>query len=138
MKQLNQTEALNENIIRMQLKQAVEFKLLKEQLQDTYQSLKPINLIKSTLHDVKLAPDIKTNIFNNAIGLTTGYISKIVLFGASRNPLTKLMGTLLQFAVTNIASKHGQDIKLAGENLIHRILKFRSNKKKEFNYNGNS
>lgn len=138
MKHLNPTDALNEKIISVQLKQAVELKLLKEQFHHTYQSLKPINLIKSTLHEVELVPEIKTNLFNNAIGLTTGYISKIVLFGASRNPITKLMGTLLQFAVTNFASKHGQDIKLAGENIIHRFLKFRSSKKREFQHNGNA
>lgn len=137
MKHLNQTDALNEKIISVQFKQVVELKLLKEQFHHTYQSLKPINLIKSTLHEVELAPEIKTSLFNNAIGLTTGYISKKVLIGASRNPITKLMGTLLQFAVTNIASKHGQDIKLAGENILHRLLKFRSNSKKEFHHNGN-
>lgn len=138
MTHLNQTDALNEKIIIVQNKQANELKLLKEQFHHTYQSLRPINLIKSTLHEVELAPEIKTSLFNNAIGLTTGYLSKIVLFGSSRNPITKLMGTLLQFAMTNIASKHGQDIKLAGENIVHRILKFRINKKKEFHHNGDA
>ena len=86
---------------------------------------------------MKSAPEVKTNLFNNAIGLTTGYISKLVLFGASRNPIKKLIGTILQFAVTNIASKHGQEIKLAGENILHRILKLKNNTKKEFHHNGN-
>ena len=137
MKHLNQTDALNEKILSLQYKQAVELKLLKEQFHYTYQTLRPINLIKSTLNEVKSAPEVKTNLFNNAIGLTTGYISKLVLFGASRNPIKKLIGTILQFAVTNIASKHGQEIKLAGENILHRILKLKNNTKKEFHHNGN-
>ncbi len=137
MKHLNQTDALNEKILSLQYKQAVELKLLKAQFHHTYQTLSPINLIKSTLNEVKSAPEVKTNLFNNAIGLTTGYISKLVLFGASRNPIKKLIGTILQFAVTNIASKHGQEIKLAGENILHRILKLKNNTKKEFHHNGN-
>ena len=137
MNHLNQTDALNEKILSLQYKQAVELKLLKEQFHYTYQTLRPINLIKSTLNEVKSAPEVKTNLFNNAIGLTTGYISKLVLFGASRNPIKKLIGTILQFAVTNIASKHGQEIKLAGENILHRILKLKNNTKKEFHHNGN-
>lgn len=133
----NQTDALNKKIILLQHKQAVELKLLKEQFHFTYQSLKPVNLIKGTFNEVAESPEIKNNIVNNAIGLATGYLSKIVLFGASRNPITKLMGTLLQFTVTNIAAKHGDTIKSAGENIVHRILKFRKESKKEFHNSGN-
>ncbi len=137
MKPKNPTDTLKENIMYLQGKQAVELKLMKEQFHTTYESLKPINLIKGTFNEVVESPQIKSNIVNNAIGLTTGYLSKIVLFGASRNPLTKIMGTLLQFAVTNIAAKHSDTIKSAGEIIVHRILKFRKDSKKEFHNNSN-
>lgn len=118
----DQTQVLNETILYMQNKQATELYLLKEQFHITLESLKPINLLKSTVKKSTESPEIKTNIVNNVIGLTTGYLSKLVLFGASRNPIARMLGTVFQFAVTNFASKNGTSIQTAGENILHRIL----------------
>ena len=133
---INETDALNKSILLLQNKQEDELVLLKEQFHITYESLKPINIIKTTLSKVVESPELKSNIVNNVIGAATGYLSKIVLFGASRNPVTRLMGTLLQFAVTNITAKHGDTIKLAGEKIIQRFMKEKKEPKKEFHNNG--
>lgn len=133
---INETDALNKSILLLQNKQEDELVLLKEQFHITYESLKPINIIKTTLSKVVESPELKSNIVNNVIGAATGYLSKIVLFGASRNPVTRLMGTLLQFAVTNITTKHGDTIKLAGEKIIQRFMKEKKEPKKEFHHNG--
>lgn len=49
MKKKNETDTLNQTIISLQNKQAQELKSLKEQFHLTYESLKPINLIKNTI-----------------------------------------------------------------------------------------
>ena len=133
---INETDALNKSILLLQNKQEDELVLLKEQFHITYESLKPINIIKTTVSKVMESPELKNNLVNNVIGAATGYLSKIVLFGASRNPVTRLMGTLLQFAVTNITAKHGDTIKLAGEKIIQRFMKEKKEPKKEFHNNG--
>jgi hypothetical protein len=137
MKKKNETDALNETITLLENKRAEELKLLKEQLHVVQDNLKPINLLKSTFHEITSSPEIKNNIVSNTIGITTGYLTKKVLFGASHNPIKKLFGTLLQFAIANIVSKHSDGIKSAGENLLHRFLKHRKEAKKEFHKNGN-
>ena len=137
MKKKNGTDALNKAISSLQNKQAQELKLLKEQFHLTYESLKPINLIKSTFHEVAISPDIKNNIVNNVIGLTTGYLSKKVLMGTSHNPIKRLLGTLLQFAIANVVSKHSDKIKSTGENILLHILKYRKEKEQDFSKNGN-
>lgn len=119
----NQTEALNKAIEVLQKKKDIEFELLKEQFHITYESLKPINLIKSTLADVASSPELKNNVLNNLIGLTTGYISKKVLLGSSRNPIKILLGSLFQFAIAKVVSKHTESIKSTGENILFNILK---------------
>lgn len=86
MKKKNETDALNEAISLLENKQAHELKLLKEQFQVAYESLKPINIIKSTFREVTSSPEIKNNIVNNAIGLTTGYLSRKVLVGQHTIP----------------------------------------------------
>ena len=114
-----------------------EFESLKEQFHITYESFKPINIIKSTFHEITTSPEIKNDILSNTIGITAGYLTKKVIFGASHNPLKKLLGTLLQFALTNIISKHTDGIKSIGENLLVRFLKHRKESKKELDQNSN-
>jgi hypothetical protein len=126
MKKKNETDALNERIVLLQNKQALELKLLKEQFHLTYESLKPINLFKSTVDEVVSSPDIKDNMLNNVIGLAVGYLSRKVLLRASHNPIKNILGTVLQFAVANVVSKHSDTIKSTGENILQRILKYRN------------
>lgn len=122
---------LNEAIILLQNKQAHELALMQEQFHLLHEYLKPGNLIKSALNEVVESPEIKNNMVNNAIGLVTGFLTKNVLFGSSRNPLAKVFGNLLQFAVTNVVSKHPQGIKSFGESLFLRFLKYRKAPEKE-------
>ena len=132
MNKINQTEALNKTIAALQEKKEIEFSLLKEQFQITYESLKPINLIKSTLANVASSPELKNNVLNNVIGLTTGYISKKVILGNTRNPIKILLGSLFQFAVANVVSKHTESLKSTGEIILKRI--FRNKDKKDHGY----
>ncbi len=136
MKKKNETDTLNETIVSLQNKQVQELESLKAQFHLTYESFKPINLIKSTFHDITSSPEIKHDIISNTIGITTGYLTKKVLFGASHSPVKKLFGTLLQFALANIISKHTGDIKSTGKNLLYRFLKHRKESKKEVHHNG--
>ena len=132
MNKINQTEALNKTIAALQEKKEIEFSLLKEQFQITYESLKPINLIKSTLANVASSPELKNNVLNNVIGLTTGYISKKVILGNTRNPIKILLGSLFQFAIANVVSKHTDSLKSTGEIILKRI--FRNKDKKDHEY----
>lgn len=137
MKNINQTDALNKVIEVLQKKKEIEFLVLKEQFQITYESLKPINLIKSTLVDVASSPELKNNVLNNVIGLTTGYISKKVLLGSSRNPIKILLGSLFQFAIAKVVSKHTEGIKTTGENILFNILSFKKKSNQNFSQNEN-
>lgn len=97
----NATQTLDDRIALLESKKSNEFYLLKEQWQTTYESLKPVNLIKSTFRDVASSPEIKSHLVGNLIGLGTGYLSKKIMFGGTHNPIKKIIGTILQFAVSN-------------------------------------
>jgi hypothetical protein len=123
----NETDLLNELIITMEKKHAYDLELLKEQFHVAYESLKPLNLIKSVFHDVTDSLEIKSNLINNAIGLCTGFLSKKLLTGSSQNPIKKVLGTLIQFGVANLVSKHSDDIKSIGGNFLKHFLKLDKN-----------
>lgn len=118
MKNRNETDSLNELIILQEQKYDMDLELLKEQFHVAYESLKPINLIKSLFHEVTASPEIKNDMVSNVIGLGTGFLSKKLLIDGSHNPAKRVFGTLIQFAVTNLVSKHSDNIKTIVGNLL--------------------
>jgi hypothetical protein len=138
MKNKNETDTLNDALILLQNKRAHELTLLKAQWHTTYESLKPINLIKSSFLKASSSLEVKNNVFSNALSLGIGFLTKKILVGNSHNPFKRLIGTILQFAVANVVSKHSDSINSTGVNLVQRFLKYRKESKKEFHGNGNS
>ncbi len=135
MKRDYQSERLNNAINLLKSRQELELRLLKEQFYITYEGLKPISIFKNIFSEITSSPDIKDNILNNVIGLTTGYISKKVVFGSSHNPLKKLLGTILQFAISNAVVKNSESIKAIGENIFSGLFGNLSTSKKNFSEN---
>lgn len=115
MKNNNQADALKDAIAVLQQKQAGELKLLREQFHITYDSLKPMNLLKKGFQDITSLPDLKDGLINNVIGLATGYLSKKVLIGATRNPIKRILGTVLEFAVAGLVTKQVKEAKETAE-----------------------
>lgn len=115
MKNNNQADALKDAIAVLQQKQAGELKLLREQFHITYDSLKPMNLLKKGFQDITSLPDLKDGLINNVIGLATGYLSKKVLIGATRNPIKRILGAVLEFAVAGLVTKQVKEAKETAE-----------------------
>ena len=107
----------------LESEQAVKEKLLKEQFLLTYDSLRPVNLIKGTIKDIVTSPDLLENILGSTIGLATGYLSKKIVVGASGNKFKKLMGSVLQFGVTNLVAQHPDPIKLFSRIILKHIFR---------------
>lgn len=114
---------LKEAIFLLKKKQTVELKLLKEHMQTVKESLKPVNLIKGLFRQVTSAPEIKGDILGSIIGLATGCVSKKAFVGGSNNPITKIIGSLLQMGVSNVASNNSDSIKSIGEKLFQLVFK---------------
>ncbi|HSY60522.1 MAG TPA: hypothetical protein VK796_01550 [Cytophaga sp.] len=119
----NRQDDLKEAIYLLKKKQALELKLLKEQVHVVHESIKPANLIKNAFKQVTSAPDLKGNIIDNVIGLVSGFVSKKAFVGGSHNPLTKIAGALLEIGITNVATKNAGTIKSIGEKLAQIIFK---------------
>src|ERR1017187_8509038 len=115
MKNISATDKLRQSILLLEVKQAEELMVLKEQIYIAYESIKPVNIFKDAFHEVVSSPEIKTDIISQAIGLATGYLSKKVMVGASHNPIKKLLGNILQVAIARVVSKNSETIKSTGE-----------------------
>jgi hypothetical protein len=122
MNEITSTTKLREAILLLEIKQANEKCLLKEQFKTIQESLKPVNLIKNALNELVTAPDLKGNLLITGLSLAAGYLSKKVVIGSTRNPLKKILGTLLQVAVSNMASKNSDGIKSTALHLINTMF----------------
>lgn len=123
MKTKNATNTLNDLILVQEMKYTDDLYQLKNQFDVAYQSVKPINLIKNLVHKVTASTEIKNDLLSNLIGFGTGFISKKILLGSLHNPVTKVLGTIFEFAIANVVSKNADGIKTIGGNLLKHFFK---------------
>ena len=123
MQNITSSKALRNAIQLMEEEQAIKGQLLKEQVLTTYESLKPINLIKNTLKDLSSSPYLIENIAGSVVGIATGYVSKKIVIGASANIFRKLFGTILQFGITNLVAQRSDAIKSVGQYIVQQVFR---------------
>jgi len=122
MQNITSTAELKNAIQLLEVERGINEQLLKEQFHITYESLRPVNLLKGTLKDIASSPYLIDNILGAAMGLASGYLSKKIFIGASGNKFRKFLGSILQFGVTNVVAQHPDAIKSFGQFIFQHIL----------------
>lgn len=130
MKTITTQAELKVEIALLEIKHANNAIALREQFELMYESLRPINLIKSTVEDLTSSPDFRGHLINSTIGLGAGYLTKKVIVGATHNPIKQILGTLLQVGITSIVAKNGDGIVLGAMNWLGQVFS-KKNKKHE-------
>ena len=121
-------ESLKGSIRLLEIQQAEEGKILKEQFKITYESLKLVNLVKSSLKELTESVEIKNNLFESIVSIVTGYLTKKLMISSSSNPFKKILGVLIQLGVTNLVAKNAETIRIY---IIEFIDRFLHSKEKE-------
>lgn len=111
----------------LEVEQSAQELLVKEQLHEVYESLRPVNIIRGTIKDLISfsTSSITGNLAGTAIGAAGGFLLKRLFVGSSGNIFRKLFGNILQLGVTNIASKKSESINSFGQSLLQRIFRKR-------------
>ena len=122
MLKMNSEMSLRDTILELERRQVEEGKLLKEQFHLVYESIQPINIIKSTFKEAAASDDLKDNILNTSIGLVVGYLSKMLFEDTSTSLLKKLFGTAILFGITNIVAKNPETVKSLGKGFLKIIM----------------
>lgn len=115
-------ESLREEIQVLEIRQSEEGKLVKEQLLITYENLKPINILKSIVKDVYSSDSYTQDFMEIVAGMTSGFVTKKLIIGRSKNPFLKLIGLAIQFGMTTLVAKKFNAIKDSVMNLLNRVL----------------
>jgi hypothetical protein len=128
MQNITSVAELKNAIQLLEVEQNLKGKILKEQFYLVYENFKPINLLTGTLKDIVKSPYIIDNILGTVMGLATGYLSKKIFIGASGNKIKKIIGSILQFGITNVITQNSDSINTFGRSLFQHFLR-----KKEMN-----
>lgn len=115
-------DSLRQAINELEIRQKEEKILLKEQLVETYESLKPSNILTNIIKDLTSSENLKNEFINTAVAVTTGFITKKVIVGKSNSQALKLVGLALQFGITTLISKNYDTIKEVVAQFINRML----------------
>lgn len=131
MQRITSLKELRYEIESLEAEQIIKGQFLKEQLNITYESLKPINLIRRTFKDLTSSQYLIDNIPGTIMGMVSGYLSRKIVTGGSSNILRKLIGSFLQFGVTNVVAKNSEVIKNAGMSVFEHFLNRKVMKSKD-------
>ena len=118
-------EKLEKAILHLEMKKDIEGKDLKIHFNNTYEQLRPINLIKNTIADIEHSPELKNDLIRAAIGLAIGYITKKIIVATSANPLMATIGSIVQIAVSGLIARNPDFIKKIAIHFLRFILNFR-------------
>jgi hypothetical protein len=119
------TKRLKEKIHQLETRQAEEAKILKKQFDVTVESLKPSNLIKSTLKEMSGPAELKNSLLETVVSVLTGYLTQKVIVGRRKGIMKKLFGLLVQHGVTNLIANNAETLRGLFGSLFGKILKAR-------------
>ena len=131
MKKETALDVLRKDIVKLEARQSEDFHVLKEHLNETYESLKPANLIKGIFKSATESPELKSGLTKATLSITSGHLIKKLLFGSSANPLKRMAGAAVQAVVTNLVSNNSEKIQETGEGILNTIKSFIFSKKEK-------
>ncbi|MBC8004679.1 MAG: hypothetical protein H7X84_04320 [Verrucomicrobia bacterium] len=114
-------DSLKESIRLLELRQAEDGRLLKEQFRITYESLKPVNLIKSSILELTSSTEVKNNLFESLLAVISGYLSKNIITSKS-NIFMKIFRIFAHFGISNLIISNAESIRIYLSNLLSSFL----------------
>ena len=110
MHRITSTEALKVAILKLENQQLIDEKSLKDQFFITYESLKPVNVLRTAINEFLTLSDLKEPLIETTAGIITGYLSRILIIRNSKNPFIRMAGIFAQYGITNLISKNSSKI----------------------------
>jgi hypothetical protein len=97
--------------------------LLKDHARVIYESLRPVNLIRDILTDLFSSSVTSENIQGTAAGMAGGYLLKKLFVGKSAGTFRNIIGSVLQYGITNFLARNSALIKAVGLSVFDMIFK---------------
>jgi hypothetical protein len=118
MTEINSETSLREAILKLEGKRTVEGEMLKEQFFSTFESIKPLNMLKTGLREAASSHELKADILNSAVGLGAGFLSKVLFQRLTKNPVKRMLGTALMLGVARLVARNPETVQKLGRGIM--------------------
>jgi hypothetical protein len=119
MQQIHNEADIEQAIVLLEKKQQEEEAILRQQVVLIGESLMPITIIKNTIKEAAAAHDLKNDFFKAIVGITAGYLTKVVLESTTDNPAKKVVGTAVIYGVAEMVVNNPDIIKSVGKGVFN-------------------
>jgi ABC-type dipeptide/oligopeptide/nickel transport system ATPase subunit len=114
---------LDEAIQMLERKREEEVEMLRVVFYQTYESVKPINMIKNIFKESLEPQNIKDSLVNTSVGFGFGYLSKLLFQGVVRVPFKKIFGSALMLGVENLIAKNPEVVSSLASFILNTFSK---------------
>ena len=122
MTKMKPVDSLRESIRLLEIRQIEERIIVNEQFKLTFESLKPINLFKSSIKELTSSAELKSNIFETVLSILSCYITNKIVVNSKSSTFMKIIGALLQYGITSVVAKNADQIHTYINYLIEKFL----------------
>jgi hypothetical protein len=106
-------------ITELEQKQLEEEQIIRQQIDLIGESIRPINFIKNTLKEAADSQDLKDDLLKTVVGITAGYLTKVVLESVTDNPAKKVAGATIIYGAANILINNPNALKATGKAIFN-------------------
>jgi hypothetical protein len=110
---------LKESIQKLESDRIIQGFLIKQEFDDAYQSINPMNLLKGETASSQFKG---SNMISTSVGLATGYLIKKWIIGKSDNPIRTMIGSAVQIGTINLMARYQGAIEVVGRTLLQLFL----------------
>jgi hypothetical protein len=122
MEKITSVAELRQTILKVEAEQALKGQILKEQVNLTIEVLRPASLLKRVIETLGSNPSLANEFLGTSVGLASGFLSRKLVVGKSRNLFRNILGTLIQYGVTSFIARNSEVVKAIGQHIIHSMF----------------
>jgi hypothetical protein len=120
------TMDLQEAIAALEQEKAVSRYKIEDDIRCIHESLGASNILKAAFHSVAGKEGIKSRAANTALSLGSGWVAQKLFTNNSTNIFRRLLGTVVQVAVTGLMAKKSGNLASKSIELGNKLLSKRS------------
>ncbi len=124
---ISSVEDLDKAIIELEKRKVIQESMLRAQFEATKESLKPLNLIKSSFAKITHTPEVKEGVAKTAVGVGLGLLTRNMMLGKAYPLIKSLLGNAVEKGVNKSVNTGAETLKAYGTAFYNNIFKKNKN-----------
>lgn len=121
MTKITDIDQLQARVQELEKEQDQQWKLLKGNVRQQYENIKPVNLIKNAFAGFTDSIDSESDILKEGAALASGLIANAIMSGSKNKPMKRWITLAIFSAATYLISRYQDEIIEAGQNVMQYI-----------------